>query len=230
MAFSNQSVIQVEVKGVALGQAVNNVFHYFPVGVNGTAATAVALIRAAWQNLFLPVIHTNYLVSSYRVVEITGYLVSPLPPPPVPPEPNTFIYGEFAEILGTDPADRGSRIGEMLPSYVAASYRKRTLLAGRKNRGSARIGTISELDVSGNSIIAAALPLFQAAEIFWSDTIALEPPTTLIPCIFHRRDMLTTRIEGLIPSVNFTTRVQSGTINTLVGSQISRKQTPSGPA
>lgn len=226
MALPASSIIQITVLGVAAGQAVNNVLHYAfasanPGGFVSSLGQCLTAFRTAWRAGVLPGITSEYHVLAYRGVSIVK-----TKPDPNDPNKKVWDIGDVADILGDAILDAGGDARAAAPTFVAYSIRKMTGVGGKDKRGSARIGPIAEetTDVDlPNQLTPGGLTLAQnAAATIKAVLNAGVPGDTITPGIYSRTSHFRAPV-GAFPEVFFTPLIDAQA-NTLVGSQVSRKQ------
>lgn len=217
------AVYEVIVKGSMSNQAVVNVFHYVdeegsPPEPNETEENFLASFRLNWRSAVLPKVSNLYFVETYTLRRITGTEVDPDPPPP-----NRLIVPFAFQLPGTLD-DAGDRLGEPLPTYAAAGYRKLTSNPTRNGRGSFRLGGLLEEDTTGgNALNAGALVLLAPATLEPIRIPVINPPGTrfMLMAVFSETLALVT--PNVTPR-NFAFAVNALALNGFVTSQVSRKQ------
>lgn len=217
-------VYEITVQGRASGQAINNVFHYDVLSDSGVPPNSVSMqlvaqtFRGIWVANILSRLHTSYEAVQYTCRELTGQVADPFPPP------NFKITLLQVGVYTPVSPDAGLRVGDPLPTYCAVTVRKETGLGGRGFRGSTRYAPIIEADTTGNSVnpgivaaFAAAVPSLQT----WN--IPMGGQNILMGLgVFNA-----TRVRNALitqPISVYNTQVLSFSVNTFMGSQISRKQ------
>jgi hypothetical protein len=226
MPFSHTSIVEIVVAGKSnTGQEIVNVFHYRdklaePATFNNVSLqNLLTSFAASWRARFLPLLNTDYAVVTYRGRALIGVITNTTPPPPT-----RFDVGEQFDLVALT-TDRGAIVGEVMPTFNAFAVQKLTDRAGRNFRGGFRLGTISEVDVSGNTIPAITLtPLQDAAQGFVNDDLdaQFEGPFWEL-CVFSRKLALSapppyTDLRALSAGVT------GARASSFVSSQVSRKQ------
>jgi len=226
MPFSNTSIIEITTFGRSTtGQSILNVFHYRQVTTdpqtyeNDDLAEAVNDFAGFWRSRILPFLNSLTKVEKWRGRALTGTIANPSPPPPT-----QLVVGEQVEKLG-EPTDLGGVVGEEMVTFSAFGAQKLSSRAGRNFRGSARFGTISEVDVSGNTVPALTLATVQTnTDLFFKDKLTIFfGPIEWEMCIFSR----TLALAAPPPFTDLralTAIVLGSKVNPFVTSQVSRKQ------
>lgn len=220
------NIYEIAVLGEASGQAVNNVLHYDVLADTGVAPNTISMgdlaqgFRQQWIANITPRLSVNYRAFTYTVRELTGQAPSGKPPPAPPFD---VVVGQIGEYTPTV-SDAGARTGEALPTYCAASIRKHTGFGGREYRGSMRLGPISETDGENNSLTAAAHTAFVAAvNGLLTFTIVRGGNSQQYGLAVFQRTRV--RAATIIPPITtYSATVLSMTVNTFLGSQVSRKE------
>jgi hypothetical protein len=233
MPISDLSVVQISVRGQSNGQAVVNVFHYIPGTINpvfGSSMTQVlSAFRSGWRAAALP-----RLIDDYQVTEYSGVEIMANEPDPNDPNKRRLKLGEEASLPGEGISDTGAIASDPLPTYVAATFRKKTNLAGRSRKGSARFGPLPESFTepgNGNQLTAAAqTALLNVATFLKTSLSTTVPGDTLNPCVFSRTTMLPKVPVARNDTLAARTAIQDVTLNVFLGSQVSRKQRASAGA
>jgi hypothetical protein len=226
MPFTNTSIVEIVVAGKSnTGQEIVNVFHYRDLLAEPGTYDNISLqnlltsFALSWRSRFLPLLNQDYAVVTYRGRALVGMITNPTPPPAT-----RFDVGEQFDLVALT-TDRGAIVGEVMPTFNAFAIQKLSDRAGRNFRGGFRLGTISEVDVSGNTIPGITLtPLQAAANNFVLDRLdaAFEGPFWAL-CVFSRKLALSapppfTDLRAL------TAGVTGARASSFVSSQVSRKQ------
>lgn len=174
-----------------------------------------------WQAFILPNCSVHYEVLQYTIKEINGWSFI---------GPNKAIhYGMTAVLAGNGGTDVGGIITDGLPNYVAFTVQKKTSTAGRRYRGSMRVGGVVEADTDENTLQPAAITWMTAAadELINNHISVNVADTEFIDwCVFSKTNLfadatLEFPAVGLVRSAS---KVVTGKIvNLNVGSQTSRK-------
>lgn len=231
MPFANTSVIEIVVLGAsASGQQVNNVFHYrdvlaevFPY-TNTNLANGVNAFAANWRAFILPLLSVDYKVLTYRGRALVGVVTNTTPPPDT-----RFDVGEQFD-LTAPVGDVGVKAGTVAPSFTAFGNQKLVDRAGRNFRGSFRLGTIQEIDVSGNLLTVPVHDALQTATTAFVQAtldLAFEGPFWEM-CVLSR----TLALAAPPPFTDLrslTAKVLNTKSNTFATSQVSRKQSLTRP-
>jgi hypothetical protein len=219
---AGNKVYEITVRGVADGQAVNNVFHYIteeaiPVGTLPTEAEFLDTFRDRWQNC-LGSFHDSYSVQEYFMKRANRAVF-----PGRRPGLITHVEYDNQEVITGDAADFGTLTGDVLPTYVAVGYKKVTTSVGRSWRGNMRVGPVIEAHVDVNLLNAAG-------RINWAESV-FDPlkrillPVTSFPMLLvvfskHSSDQI-----GLTDNMRQYTRpVVRWRRNNYISSQVSRKR------
>ena len=228
MPLTEMTLAEIRVLGVADGQAIVNTFYLGLNPPSGNPARSVTLtgllasFATQWQTFALPQLSSSYSVQRYEARSIIGRL-----PPALPLFPRPRVsYDDFALQAGVLPADQGTVVGEVLPTYVAVSIQRRTNLVGRQNRGAFRLSPIVEADTTFNALTAGAVSDFQGVGT------ALGTATPAIGLFFYefrifRKTALLAATGTVLDMRTFSTKITSIIVNPFVGSQISRKRSSS---
>jgi len=226
LPFTNTSIVEIVVAGKSnTGQEIVNVFHYRDILAEPGTYNNVSLqnllssFATVWRAQFLPLLNQDYAVVTFRGRALVGVITNTTPPPAT-----RFDVGEQFDLVALT-TDRGAIVGEVMPTFNAFAVQKLTDRAGRNFRGGFRLGTISEVDVSGNTIPALTLtPLQAAAQLFVTAQLdaQFEGPFWGL-CVFSRT-------LGLAAPPPFTdlralsAGVTGARASSFVSSQVSRKQ------
>lgn len=142
---------ECRVRGVADGQAVENVLHYRIREIVGGAPTSQQLVNAfatEWDGNIHPLLHESYAAKLYearKVLSVTGTW---------PNQKVNFDY--YAFLVANDP---GLDTNDAAPGFVAASARKIVAAGTPRVSGGIRLGPIAENktkpDPDGNSLTDA---------------------------------------------------------------------------
>jgi hypothetical protein len=219
-------VVQFSVYGQAAGQAVNNVLHFLPETVNAnftaTAAQCLSALIATWRTQVIAKLNDSYTAAQYRLLVITGTVANPTPPP-------GFILklGDEAVQAGGLAADTGGELSDPLPTYVAATIRKFSGLAGRTNKGSIRLGTLGEAMTEAanqNKLTAAAITSLETARVWlFTQQGTGVAGDSLTPVIFSKTTLLRL-VQPRGDTIGARAVMTGAELNAFVGSQVSRKQ------
>lgn len=225
MAMTALQILEITVKGKALGQDILNTVHYRsvdpltfdPLGVEISAYLPEFVV--AWRLACLPGVSSNYTVESYNARTLVSTSVNPTPPPP-----NQLDQGDQAVIAGVPAIDVGALGGTASPTFVAVGVRKFTDRAGRSFRGGLRIGPITELQTDNNQLEPTQLLSYATR---WTDFIGTNltdgPGSDVEPCVFSK----TLALSRPVPNTTLRTDTAhwvAALINSFVTSQVSRKQ------
>jgi hypothetical protein len=225
MSIRLNDLVQITVHGVVEGQAAVNVFHYAPDSVNDplntTLGAFVSAFRDLWRSEVLPLLSEAYAVLEYTGVVIAGTKASEgLDPVKV------FDLTDVVTVTGVDPDDIGGTAGAILPTMIAASFQKRTGIAGKRNKGSYRIAGLVEAYTeasAGNVLTGAAVTALEPVRVFGETDLAGAGAEQLIPIVFSRTTLFAK--AGMVNNTTGTWReISAVLLNRLVGSQRSRKQ------
>lgn len=141
-------VLRLVVKATALGQAIENRYHYRIVTLGTAASTSEANEDLAnrWAEVFLAATLINMLSDQTDFSELLVYNLNDL-------------VGDYTETSSA----QGTVTGEALPSFVSASFQLRlgtkAIRFGRK-----AIGVLSEGSINGNTPTAGFVTLANALE------------------------------------------------------------------
>lgn len=220
-----ESLMEASIYGTADGQAVNNVLHLMGDAATGPAPPfpydlqAIALkIGTDWFDFVLPHLSASYI--NYRIVvkTIVNLRVVIIQNRRIVER----VYGELWDQVFS-PGQLGTRPGDVSPTFVAFSVRKRTALAGRSFRGSMRLGPITEADTTVNAVEAAR---FAALNVSLANLATVRIPAGNSPYRYvvfsaeraSRRSSLTAPYRDVSPQLNVCQA------NGFLGSQVSRKR------
>lgn len=232
MPFTNTSVVEIAVKGLsATGQDITNVFHYRNKLAEPGTFTNLALrlmvdqFQLDWREKILPLLNQDYKVVLFRARAITGVVTNPTPPPT-----NAITVGEQYDKPG-DVLDVGGKVGVLGPTFNAFGVQKLSDRAGKNFRGSFRLGTINEIDVTGNLLTAPVKAALDTATLnFVSDELPSTPPPEVFwrMCVFSRTLLMAapapyTDVRAL------TANITGSRVNPYITSQTSRKQSLTRP-
>jgi hypothetical protein len=240
-------VIQTRVVGVAAGQAVINVFSHF---VRNTVSGTVISIEE-FQESFITIWQgvCDVLSAAYAVTLYQSGRYSALLGPAAAPRTR---FNAVVQTAGVG-ADVGGVAGAWLPTYATVNARKNTegpqttvpmfgaftpttIAAEKSFKGFTRLSPIVEADTQaaqGNTLEAASRTAFDAAleELVDFPVVGLAAVVGVQLCI------VSTLLDGAarpgagaggLPLVAAYQPVASYTVATLLGSQTTRKQHPSG--
>ena len=223
-------VLEITVKGKAFAQDILNVVHYRSATpltfIDNELDILVYLNQFAllWRSTVLPSVSDAYSVESYVAQVLIGTIVNPTPPPP-----NQIAIGDQRIRVGVPPNDTGQRTLDPLPTFNAVGVRKFSDRAGRSFRGGLRIGPITEVQTTANSLTAPELIDFAAKWTAFKDTFLETAPTnTLEAAVFSP----TRALAAPAPNLNLrsdTAKWVASLINSFITSQVSRKQSPTSP-
>lgn len=230
MAVLAGSVFSWSVQAMALSQAFVNTCDWVltttPSPPTVTAEAINNAILAKWRVDMIPVLPVQYVVSQYVVVEITGRAATAMPLVFTP------ILGETSVKPGVAADDTGDLVGNVDATFVAGTIQKKTAFAGRRNKGSARIGPMLEENVTNNALIEPYKTSLQLAGEFFSDPIPIDANHTITACIFSRRRYFGSPGKpadaGLVTPFQGSNLIVVTKLNPFVGSQVSRKQRGGG--
>jgi len=230
------SNLQIDVRGVMAGQAINNSFNYIvETYTAGGTNDAVLAFQQAWRDEILPLVSAQYQVLAYVGAEIEGFV----------PYLHSGFYriatrykGAFEE-EGDPDDDDGVLATDPLPTYAAVSVRK--ICAGLTNfeedpmplekriRGGFRISGIVEAQTkaaSGNELEDATLTAFEDAMVNLR-TVSGAGFSMKMEVVSLYKDTLArvAIVEGNAVAQPGRATVTSMTVSPYVSSQVSRKQT-----
>jgi hypothetical protein len=228
MPMGINSVAQITVFGSQSNQMIMNVFHYRRIAgqpgdvSDGDLTDALNFFVTRWRAMILQTNAVSYTVQLYRMSIIAGVITNPNPPPV-----NMFQIDTQLDVAGTS-EDLGGLPGETLATFTAAGVRKLTDRAGRHYRGSFRLTPQTENDVAGNGFGPAFTTTAQTAVNTFVQAILVSTfGADLEMCVFAR----TLALRAIPPFTEmraFTAKVLSAKLNTLITSQVSRKERPAG--
>jgi len=236
MAINGGYVYEFAVEGVSDGQAINNVLHAItvdlsPVDNDVPLASLLGRFRQFWRDEVLMELPTAYTVLRYTLREYVAWVPSlPPPPPAVQIDFGHFTQGAWLELKGSGTAaDDGQRAGAWSPTYQAVTVRKRVLKAGKKYRGSMRLGPILEADTEatmGNRLTDARFADFEgiasAVMGLWTATEGTQSVDFRF-AVFHKAYTMKHGGPGG-PARFLADAIDIASINRYVGSQVSRKR------
>jgi len=230
--LGNSHVVEVAIKGVLSGQACINVFHARrnPGSVNpdnGSLADLLAVTRARWRDLVLPMCGTQYVVSSYNAYIITGRTPNPRPAPTPRGRYTPFlvVYGEQAFLTGDVTLDKGAKGGPKLPSFVAGGMTWVAEQRVRWGRSSSRLPIGVEEDTTENqwNDVGGLVTAADAMPAAWLDDMTVGGAGDFAQwCIYGRYTHLSSVVVN--PPVAYTTKIIAGRFSRFVTSQVSRKE------
>lgn len=223
-------VIRLVLRGNASGQEIVNVLHYVPLlepippnNFVSQYSHAFTFAIDRWKAIILPHLSSTYTLhgASLRVIEGKAPLIGVIPPgQPVA----KLVYGDGIDADVFAP-NTGGVIGEASPTFVAATIRKITGRAGKKWKGSMRLGPIAEASTDNNLI----KPVPYASLVDDIDGIMELGPLTvggnefLRLSVFSLQDYVVDNNGSEVIPAQTAQRVTSVTVNQNLGSQVSRK-------
>lgn len=230
MSLLAGSVFSWSVVATALGQSIVNtcdwIFSQNPVPPTATALDVNTIIRNKWRIDMIPLLPVQYVVQSYTLVEILGRQATAMPGVFTP------ILGESSVIAGVPADDTGDLVGNVEATFVAATIQKKTGFAGRRSRGGARIGPLLEENVTNNALIDPYRTALSLAAEFFTDPLIPLANHQIRAAVFSRRSFFGApgkpATPGLVSPFQAALTITTATLNTFVGSQVSRKQTAMG--
>jgi len=227
MDLAHDGLYEIALLGECLDQDAFNILHYSARAKAAwlgtpTMATLVSAVMTRWTATLKTVQGAAYILPLIECRRIIGYTEGPAPK--FPPRP---LYSEFFAAVQTGVGDVA---GNWLPSYVAATCRKRTGLAGRRWQGSFRLAGLAESQtdaaLASNYLTAAAHAAITTA---WNDFANVDlnlGGNDEIECgvLSLRQMQVSVGIPGpVINPANYWNPMQSTLVNQFVGSQVSRK-------
>jgi len=203
MPRSTNSVYRVIWRGTQFGQVISNVMHFRTVLDDNTEISLtrfnefLASANAWWVGTMMPNLHESYVMGSTGMVELAGFTVGEDEEQP-PWEVVNLTFG--AQGLNNDDlGTAGAQAGDPLPTTVAAVINMLTGLAGRRNRGRFKLGSLSEPDNASFGLMGAvtldALQTDFTTLIDAGITSTTGGSQQMVPVVFSLRklhDMLTT--------------------------------------
>lgn len=222
------SVYEVISHGKYLDQDCLNVWHFSGAADDAWvgAPTSQDLLTVVYAGLAAdihPVLSERVAVPRLTVKRVSGWKTDGLIPPR-----QGFMYDLFDEKF--DANSTGDLDGNTLPSYVAASCRKKTSQVGRRWVGASRFYGITEAqtqdEIDGNYFTELAHGLFAAAwDAFANAPFVLAGNDHAYLGVLSLREMIALNpVAGPVANVSLSwRRVTSAPVNPYLGSQVSRK-------
>lgn len=213
-------------------QAIVNILHLRLTNEDGdvyqgTADSQVvmAAMHGLWVNILTPIQTENLIAVESRILRVDNAT------PVTPSSGNPYIrvsYGPEDFIFYTSP-DAGDLADPPLPTYVAATIRKFGLTENNARVfGSMRIGGLTEASTggagteNGNELGVGALGVISSFAQDLTGTVDLGDDTWAKPGILSlTRAVLQQPLANIVGSF---APITSASVNKLVGSQVSRKQ------
>lgn len=225
MPLNTSYVYEATVSGVAQGQAVVNVLHYFIqrdyAGVNPapqSMAEMLAKFVDDWRAGIVVTLPAAYTALAYTIKEITGSRIKP------GTSAVELTYGQGLSAAGGAAEDVGQLAGDILPTFNTATLQKLTGQLGRDKRGSIHLGPIREQDTNNNTLLAGIQgDLLDGMNGL--DTLPLVNPAALnmVMCIFSKTNQLRGAQPNNNPAAN-ATRIIGFFTNANIGSVLRRKK------
>lgn len=230
--IKNRCPYEVTIRGVDLrsGQVFNNVLFYrnrqlaAPLGYGVSIVTSDLLtfinnVAVRWAVTLDDVVSEHYrmeTITGKQVVNYSGVIG----------EPQVLIYGDVSVANFGTVNDQGDLAGETCPSYCAMSIRKVSDRAGRRYRGSMRIGPVTEAVQSNGTFTVAQHALnVTAAAAFAATPVENGAPgldKSMDVCILSKMDIFFAA-QPLVSSDEYMATVTIMIPHKNLGSQVSRK-------
>lgn len=223
--ITTSHVIRFIVRAVQDEQAVYNILDYKPESTNPQFGSSIQQCVAAFSSFWL----SNALAiqsDSLGVAEIQGIAIEGTRTNPNDPNTRLLKFGDYhSQVPGS--GNFGAIVGPALPTYVAATFRKKTAKAGRSKRGSMRFGGLVEADTGTSTPNVLTTPAKTALEVFGANLLiplaAGVAGDTLKLGVLAQTDMLRDTVPVTVAS-NWIEVCTAISVNSYVGSQVSRKR------
>ncbi len=225
-------VVELVVKGVALGQAIINVFHFrriagTPDQDGGSLNDLLQVFRGRWQTNICAYAPNNYTVTEYVASVIHGRQSNPrpMPTPRRGWEPLVLLYTDQDAVVGTA-LDDGLLPGDRLPTFAAGSMRWIPDRRVRWGRAGSRllVGVEADTDTNTWNAVSNNIPakMAAAATAMLADYPVGVGGQTAEMCVFGRRTFIRSVINQ--DPIFYTAKIVRGNFSPFVSSQVSRKE------
>lgn len=185
-------IFQMTVVGQLHGQTVMNTLHYKQLSSGPAPGSAV---MTAFRSLF-EVSYLNCLSAEYELTTYAWQKIAPGAPEAPYVTPVGFTTGN------------GN--ANSLPSVVSAVITKRTLLAGKKNRGRIYVPAVP-VDFEINSkITLGAFGTYQALSAVLASQFTTSGAVLFEPCVYHRSTKTSDPITSCLARDNLRTQRRRG--------------------